>query len=146
MSREAAVIATVAAGALVGLQAPINSTLGRTVGTLTGAALAFVLGTVVLVAVAVAVEGFRPLRPAFGLPPYYLTGSVIAAVYVVVALLSVRVLGGGGVTAATISGQITASLVVDRLGVLGVEPRPLSTGRLVGVGLLLVGTYLVVRE
>ena len=47
--------------------------------------------------------------------------------------------------AATITGQLTAAVVIDRLGILGLEKVPLSASRLVGVGLLLAGTFFVVR-
>ena len=61
-------------------------------------------------------------------------------------LVSVRELGAGGVTAATIAGQLTASVIADRLGILGLDERPLSLQRLAGVALLALGTFLVVRE
>ena len=47
--------------------------------------------------------------------------------------------------AATITGQLTLSIVLDRLGVLGLEETPITWERVVGVGLLLAGTYLIVR-
>jgi bacterial/archaeal transporter family-2 protein len=59
--------------------------------------------------------------------------------------VTVSSIGAGGVAAATITGQLTASMVIDRMGILGLEEQPLSLERVIGVGLLLVGTYLVVR-
>jgi bacterial/archaeal transporter family-2 protein len=67
-------------------------------------------------------------------------------VYVTTALVAVRELGAGGVTAATISGQLTLSLVIDQLGMLGVDERAITWDRVVGVLLLAVGTVLIVRE
>jgi uncharacterized membrane protein YdcZ (DUF606 family) len=49
------------------------------------------------------------------------------------------------VAAATIFGQLTASVVIDRLGILGLEQVPLSPERVIGVALLLAGTVLIVR-
>jgi uncharacterized membrane protein YdcZ (DUF606 family) len=40
---------------------------------------------------------------------------------------------------------LVLSVILDRLGVLGLEQAPLSAERLSGVALLLAGTYLVVR-
>ena len=51
---------------------------------------------------------------------YYLIGGVLGAAYVTTVLLTVRTLGAGGVTAATVAGQLTMSVVIDRIGV----PRP----------------------
>jgi bacterial/archaeal transporter family-2 protein len=59
--------------------------------------------------------------------------------------VTVSSIGAGGVAAATITGQLTASIVIDRLGILGLEEQALSVERLAGVALLLAGTYPVVR-
>jgi len=61
------------------------------------------------------------------------------------ALQTVGSIGAGGVAAATITGQLTASLALDRLGVLGLDEVPITWDRLLGVALLLAGTFLVVR-
>jgi transporter family-2 protein len=60
--------------------------------------------------------------------------------------VTVRSLGAGGVTAATIAGQLTMSLVVDQLGILGVDKQAVTWQRVLGVVLLAIGTFLVVRD
>jgi bacterial/archaeal transporter family-2 protein len=142
-----AVMATVFAGGLIALQAPINSTLGRAIGSLPAASVSFAIGLAALVAITLLVAGgFGRLGEAGNLSWYYLTGGVLGAVYVTTALIAVRTLGAGGVTAATIAGQLTLSVVIDRLGILGLDERGLTPGRVVGVALLAAGTFLVVRE
>ena len=50
MSKELiAALATATVGGLIALQAPINSGLGKAVGTLPAAAISFMVGTVLLV-------------------------------------------------------------------------------------------------
>ena len=49
-------------------------------------------------------------------------------------------------TSATIAGQLTLSLVIDQLGILGVNERAITWDRVLGVLLLAVGTVLIVRE
>jgi bacterial/archaeal transporter family-2 protein len=61
-------------------------------------------------------------------------------------LVSVRTLGAGGVTAATIAGQLTMAVALDRLGILGLPQRGLTLPRVVGVALLAAGVFLVVRD
>ncbi len=73
------------------------------------------------------------------------SAGLLGAVYVTMALIAVSSIGAGGVAAATITGQLAASVVIDRLGILGLEQTPLSASRIAGVALLLSGTYLVVR-
>ena len=147
MDRGAAVLLTAAAGGLVALQAPINSTLGRSIGTFPAASLSFFIGLVLLTAIALtAGGGFGDLGEVRHISWYYLLGGVLGAAYVTTVLVSVRTLGAGGVTAATIAGQLAMSLVVDQLGLLGVAKQPITALRVLGVALLAAGTYLVVRD
>ena len=148
MERTAvAVAAMVGAGGLIAMQAPINGKLGRTIGSLPAASVSFGIGLAALVALTlIAAGGFGRIGDAGELPWYYLMGGVLGAVYVTAALSSVKTLGAGGVTAATIAGQLTLSMVIDRFGLLGVAERELSWQRVLGVALLAVGTVLVVRH
>ncbi|HET7573540.1 MAG TPA: DMT family transporter, partial [Solirubrobacterales bacterium] len=61
------------------------------------------------------------------------------------ALIAVSAIGAGGVAAATITGQLVASVAIDRFGLFGLDQVSLSPERLLGIALLLVGTVLVVR-
>ncbi len=146
MDKWLPVLATVVASGLVAMQAPINSTLGKTVGTFTAASVSFAIGLAVLVAITlVAGGGFGEISHAADLRWYYLTGGLLGAAYVTTVLLSVRELGAGGVTGATIAGQLTMSVVIDRLGLLGLPERGLTAPRLLGIALLAAGTVLIVR-
>jgi transporter family-2 protein len=145
-----AVLATVMAGGFIALQAPINATLGRAVGSpLAAASISFAVGTAALVAITLLLSGsfggYGGLGGVRGLSLVYLTGGLLGAVYVTTALITVRFLGAGAVTAATVTGQLATSLLIDRLGVLGLESRPLSLQRVAGVLLLALGTFLVAR-
>jgi transporter family-2 protein len=145
VDRGAAVILTAAVGGLIALQAPINSVLGKAIGTWQAATVSFAIGTVVLVFIALLAGGFASLGEAGDLSWYYLTGGILGAAYVTSVLVTVRTLGAGGVTAATIAGQLTAAVVVDQLGVLGVDKHPITVERVVGIAMLAAGTFLVVR-
>ncbi len=147
MEKWFAVMATIVAGGLVALQAPINSTLGKSVGTFAAASVSFAIGLAVLVTITVvAGGGFGDVSNAGDLRWYYLTGGVLGAAYVTTVLLSVRELGAGGVTAATITGQLSMSVVVDHLGWLGVERDPVDLTKVAGLVLLAAGTFLIVRQ
>ena len=147
MDRGAAVVLTAAVGGLIALQAPINSHLGRSVGTFQAAFVSFAIGTMLLAVIAaLAKGGLGQVGEARGLQWYWLTGGVLGAAYVTTVLVTVRTLGAGPVVAATIAGQLSASLVVDQLGLLGVTKDPITVGKVVGVVLLAAGVYLIVRE
>jgi transporter family-2 protein len=141
------VILTAIGGGLIALQAPINSHLGKAIGTFQAALLSFVIGTLALgVIAALAKGGLGQIADARHLSWYWFLGGLLGAVYVTTVLVTVRTLGAGGVTAATISAQLTMSVIVDRFGLLGVEKTPITIGRIAGIALLAAGVFLVVRE
>jgi transporter family-2 protein len=147
VDRGLAVVLTALVGGLIALQAPINSQLGRSVGSFQAAFVSFALGTLILaVAAGQARGGWGQIGNLTQVAPYYLTGGLLGAMYVTAALVTVRSLGAGGVVAATIAGQLAAGVLIDRLGLLGVAQRPITAAKLVGIVLLAVGTYLVVRD
>ena len=146
MDKGFIVLFTSVAGGLIALQAPINSGLGKSVGSLPAASVSFTIGTLSLVLITlVAGGGFGDLGEARHLSWYYLTGGVLGAIYVTTALIAVRELGAGGVTAATIAGQLTMSVIIDRLGLLGIPEQGIAPQRVAGVALLAAGTFLIVR-
>jgi transporter family-2 protein len=146
VDRGVAVVLTAFTGGLVALQAPINSMLGRAVGTWQAAFVSFSIGTVALALIAgLATGGLGQIAEVRGLSWIYLTGGLLGAAYVTSVLLTVRSLGAGGVVAATIAGQLAVSVVVDQLGILGIAKHPVTAGRIAGVALLAAGTYLVIR-
>lgn len=146
MDRALAIPLTAVAGALVALQAPINRGLGKAVGTWAAASISFLVGTAALLLITAISSSEVKLGGLGGLPWYYLVGGLLGAAYVTTVLVTVGTLGAGGVTAATIAGQLTMAVVVDRLGILGLAQKPLSVTRVVGVVLLAIGVYLIVRD
>lgn len=140
-----ALVMTAVVGGLIALQAPINSLLGRAVGTFQAALVSFWVGTIVLTGIVALSGGFGWVGSLKELPWYYLIGGLFGAAYVTTVLVLVRTLGAGGITAATVAGQLTLAVVIDRLGLLGVEARPITLTRVLGVGLLVAGTLLTVK-
>jgi bacterial/archaeal transporter family-2 protein len=147
VSRGLAVLLGVGAGCLVGMQAPINSRLGRSVGTAQAATFSFLVGTVALVLVTSFWQGGLGGLGQLGKAPWWaLIGGLLGAVYVTVALVAVRTLGASGLTAVVIAGQLVISVVIDRFGLLGIAKQQIDPLRIFGLLLLAVGVALVVRR
>ncbi|HEY5941986.1 MAG TPA: DMT family transporter [Solirubrobacterales bacterium] len=145
MDRGLAVVLTAIAGGLIAAQAPINAGLGKTTGSMAAALVSFSVGTAALATVVVLSGKAGGLSSTFDVSWYYLLGGFLGAIYVLNALIAVSAIGAGGVAAATVFGQLTAAVAIDRLGLFGLEQTALSPERVLGVGLLLAGTILIVR-
>jgi transporter family-2 protein len=143
MERVAAVLATLAVGAVIAFQPPVNSQLAKATSLL-GAAFVSTAIAAVLMGVIVVVAGAWPsFSDIASVPPGYLTGGLMGVILVSVSLVTVRTLGAGGVVAATVAGQLIVSALLDRAGVLGLEKIGLTPLRLFGFALLLLGTAFV---
>jgi bacterial/archaeal transporter family-2 protein len=148
VSKELAVLITVAAGGLVAAQAPANNVLSERVGTWGAVSVNFLVGTICVLTVTFALAGGFGGEEGARTPPwfYWIFGGVGGAAIVVTTLVAVRELGAGGVTAAVIAGQLALSVVLDRLGVLGLDERAVTWEKVLGIALLIAGTVLIVRE
>src|SRR5512134_1577631 len=145
MDRGFAVLLMAIVGGCIALQAPINAGLGRSTGSFAAATISFAVGTLLLAAIVTLSGQADGIGEVAHVQWYYLLGGALGAAYVFSALVLVKEIGAGGVAAATVTGQLTTSVFLDRIGFLGLDQEPLTLGRMLGVVLLLVGTYLVVR-
>ncbi len=139
-----AMLAVFVTGLMMGFQHPLNGLLSETVGAFTSGLLNFVTGTVLLL-VAVLLSGRAGrLTRVRGVEPRYLLGGLVGVVTVIASLSAVKVVGATALAAALITGQLCGSVALDRAGAFGLERRPFTARRIVGVLLLLVGTVLAV--
>jgi transporter family-2 protein len=147
VTRTLAVALAALAGVLVGTQAPVNSRLGRSIGSVQAATFSFVVGAVALALVATLFYGgLGSFGQAGKVPLWALIGGLLGAVYVTVAILTVRTLGVSGLTAIVITGQLAAAVVIDRFGLFGLSRQPIGVSRIAGLAMLIVGALLVVRK
>jgi transporter family-2 protein len=146
MDRGAAVVLATVIGGSLALQAPLNSLLGRSVGGLQASVVAFTVGLLALLAVATLAGGLGGVANLGDAPWWAVVGGgLISALYVASIVWTVRALGAGGLTAATIAGQFAVAVVVDHFGWLGVERSPFTLSKLAGLALIAAGTWLVIR-
>jgi transporter family-2 protein len=147
VDKGVAVAVAAVVGGLVVTQAPLNSQLGRVVGSVNASAVALAVSCVALLALAALTDGLGGIRKIGDAPLHVAIGGGLAgALYVGSIVFTVRALGVGGLTAVTIAGQLGLAVVIDHFGWLGVERSPISAAKIAGVVLLAVGTWLVIRE
>jgi transporter family-2 protein len=145
MDRGIALMVMAATGGLIAAQPVVNSGLGKTTGNVAAALISFAVGTLLLAILVTLVGQTGGIGSVTDVPWYYLVGGILGAGYVFAALVTVSSIGAGGVAAATITGQLAFSIVLDRIGFLGLDQEPITFDRVAGVALLLAGTYLIVR-
>ena len=145
MDRGFAVLVMALVGGCIALQAPINAGLGKSTGSFAAATVSFAVGTLLLGAIVVLSGKASGLGNVAHVQWYYLLGGALGAAYVFSALVLVSRIGAGGVAAATVTGQLTTSVILDQIGFLGLDKQPISAARIAGIVLLLGGTYLIVR-
>ena len=147
MDKGVAVALAAVIGGVLATQAPLNSQLGRSVGGLQASVVALGISFIAVLALAALTDGVGGIR-RIGEAPLHVAvgGGLIGALYVGSIVWTVRALGAGGLTAVTIGGQLGLAMVIDHNGWLGVERSPITAWKVVGVVLLAVGTWLVIRD
>ena len=95
MSKELAVLATVAAGGMVAAQAPVNNILSKKVGTFGAVSVNFFVGTMLVLLITFAFAGGIQNIEGFESPPWYywFFGGLAGVGIVPTTLVTVRELG-----------------------------------------------------
>jgi bacterial/archaeal transporter family-2 protein len=136
----------VLSGMLIGLQAPVNAALGRTMGSaVTAAAVSFVAGSVALAIVSWGVTHAQGIAVAWRAPPFWMLvgGGLLGAAYVTFVIMITPKLGTAATMAFIVAGQLLAGLVLDHFGAFDTVVREISLGRVAGAVLLLSGVLLI---
>ena len=135
-------------GTLLPMQAAMNANIHRHLGhPIWGAVWNFVLGlSILLVAAAVTGARLRPLSEIWANTPWWAYwGGACGVSLVMVALFSAPKLGAALLVGGLVAGQLVSSVLIDHMGWFGLAARPLTPGRMVGVGLLAVGVWCLKR-
>jgi transporter family-2 protein len=89
----------------------------------------------------------RGSLPAFNsLPKWAWFGGVFAAYYLVASLVAIPKLGAAAVFSLVIAGQMIGALILDSTGAFGVPQLSLTSSRVLGTALLLLGVMLIQRR
>ena len=135
------------AGLAGAVQVAVNGALGGRIGVLEATAFNLILSAILLVALVVAarqtadgiVDGIRA-------PAWMWLGGVMGAIIVTAITLGPPRIGTFATIALLIAGQLAMGVVIDALGLFGVDRIPVSWARVLGVVLLAAGAFLVVRR
>ena len=131
-------------GAAIAFQAPISARLGEFIGGPIWAALVSFTGSLIAGLIAVAVmKGEFPDIQIDKIKPWMLIGGFLGAMIVIVTITTVQTLGVTTMFAMIIAGQLCAALVLDQIGFLMPEPKPINIQKAAGIVLLVIGAGLI---
>ena len=135
----------VVAGAVLAVQAGLNTALGKAVqNPVYGAFLSFVAGGIALFAYCLATGvPLGNVRRGFELPWYYWMGGVLGGFYVFAIIVLTPRLGVALTIGLTVTGQMVFSLLIDHYGLMGVPVSPVNWLRVGGVLLIVAGVFVL---
>ncbi|GAB6038562.1 DMT family transporter [Fundidesulfovibrio butyratiphilus] len=133
------------AGCCIPIQAGINALLRRTLGDAMQTSLvSFAVGTLALWLYSLLARHTWPsLGELAGVPLWQWTGGLLGAAFVTCTIVLSPKLGAATMTAFLLLGQLAASVALDHFALVGFPEHPASFWRLVGVGLLFLGAWMV---
>jgi len=137
--------AVVVMGALLAVQPLLNARIAGAAGhPIYGALFSVAVSTLTMLISALVLRLPLPnLRAVSGHSPWIWTGGIIGAFVVLTALSATPRLGAATTVMLFIAGQLTASLILDQNGWLGVPVHPIDLPRALGVLCLIAGVVLI---
>jgi transporter family-2 protein len=134
-------------GAILPIQAAINTRLVKTVGTPVAAAfVSFAVGTLALLIYLLITRQFNWQGTIALQAPWWIwIGGLLGTFYVAGIVALLPSLGTVLTFSLVIAGQTIAAVIIDHFGWLNVAIREVSPGRIVGIILLIIGVVLVRR-
>jgi len=133
------------AGALIPVQAATNAMLSKVTGHVLYSSL--ILFAVGLALVLVFILLFRPIPPSFeeliAAPLHSYAGGLIVATYVLSITFLAPKIGVGNAVLLIVTGQVLSSAFIDHYGLFGASVFPLTIGKFMGLGCMIIGLVIV---
>ncbi len=145
MSKFILLLIIFVSGVLVALQPSVNARLAQKIGLVESSTISFLVGTIALFLLAITF-GQGSFRAITQVTWWALTGGLMGAFFVSAVILVVPRLGTGAVMAVAIAGQLLMGLLLDQFQPFGFREIPINLSRVSGAVLMLLGTWLIVRN
>lgn len=135
------------AGMALSTQFAVNTQLKSVLGgPVVAAAVSFLIGTVFLVVAALAVTRSMPALGEVTASPWWVwTGGLLGAFFVFASVILTPRLGAATTVGLFLTGQVTASIILDHFGLLRLPVHEATLPRILGALLIVAGVVLVQR-
>ncbi len=142
------------AGFVAAMQVAVNGTLAVVAGSPLRATFVSMCGALITTCVITCLlmlfrgrkavyDGYTPPEKPVKLTPFLLSGGLMAIVVVGGNAITGPVLGTGVVTMMNLFGMMASGLAVDAAGFLGIDRKPVTLRKLLGMALMLAGTAMI---
>lgn len=131
-------------GFAVGMQTPLSGIMSERVG---GASSSFIihLSGAIVSGLLLVVRGGEKIQAWRSLPWYMLGLGTFGVILYLTLSYTIPRLGATAAVTLVIVGQLSMGVIIDTFGWFGISARPLDVTRVLAVGLLLAGAYLIVK-
>jgi bacterial/archaeal transporter family-2 protein len=135
------------AGVSVVIQQVLNANLrGELNSAVWSGFMSYFLGVLCMLGLAVMLREPLPSAAVVARVPWWAwSGGLFGAVFIGLSIVVAQQLGAAALIALLVTGQMTASVIIDHFGWLGLAQKPVDPARLIGVGLLIAGVLLIRR-
>ncbi|WP_369802698.1 DMT family transporter [Psychrobacillus sp. OK032] len=108
---------------------------------LEGATVSFTVGALALFFLAF-FFGKGNFLYVLSVPKWQLIGGILGALFIVINIFSVNLIGVASTFMAVVIGQIVAGAIIDHFGLFGGATYPLNNTKLIALALMFVAIYL----
>lgn len=137
-------IIAIAAGAMLPIQAGLNTRLAKEIESPVYASLvSFIVGAVALLTYVIVMRQSVSWIGFKSAPLVAWTGGVLGAFYVTAIILAFPRLGPAVTVGLVVAGQMVFSVLLDHANILVAHPTPLNLYRVLGIGLIVAGVILI---
>lgn len=137
----------VVAGALITVQSIVNAGLGKRAGDLGAVFVVTLVSIAALIPLLLLFPSTGHLRAVPGPSEWYLyVGGLLGIIIIVAPILLVPRIGATATLTALVVGQLGLAVIIDQFGFLGAPRIELTPARILGVLLLVLGTFFIVRK
>jgi transporter family-2 protein len=142
-----AVFLSLVAGVAGSVQVAVSGAFGRRIGVLEATAFGAVFAALIVCSlVLVARQGLGGVAAGFREPPWLWLNGVMGAIVVTSITFTAPRIGTFATIGLLIAGQLAMGVVIDYLGLFGLDRIPLNWARISGLVLLAGGALLVLKR
>ena len=140
-------LAAIVAGILISTQPALNAILARSIGSATSAATVSIAVALVFMILLTLFgdRGELTFQKLLNVPWWVYLAGVVGAVFVAAGVMIAPVTGALVFFVCVVAGQLIGATLADHFGAFGLDIRPMSLLRAIGICLAIAGAVLVGR-